>query len=143
MSSSADIRSAASERLFRFTMNVVVDDVRDEVFETLAAELLDRLLHEQAAGKWINARVLGRLEQRFLKVVLEFPAASHNAAHSTGFEGLAGTFDRVGADTSSWFEQPHRAVVEDDGSDDWAVMVEELKGVRVSPSAFSVELVPA
>lgn len=130
---------------FRFTMNIDVVGVEDEVFQKVAGSLLDRLLERQAAeDRLIHTRVLGRVDQKLLKVILEFKAPGHNAAHAYGFDLTANCFERMGADVSSWFEQPHVAVTEDDGTDGWDVLVEQLKAATLTPAESRVEqLVPA
>lgn len=129
---------------FRFTMNVSIIGVSDPVFEKVAGSLLDRLLERQASeGMLTHTRVLGRVDQKLLKVILEFEASGHNGAHTYGFGLTAHCFERMGADVSSWFEQPHVAVTVDDGTN-WDVLVEELKTARLTPAESRVEqLVPA
>lgn len=139
----SDSRTDMTTRLFRFTMNINVRGVDDDVFDQLAGSVLDQLLGGKAAGEFLQVRVLGRTPERLLKVIVEFPSVSHNTAHRFGFEKVAETFDRLGLDTSSWFGEPHVAVTEDDGIDEWDVLVERLKGATVTFATTGVDLVPA
>lgn len=136
-------------RAFRFTMNVSIMDpeARDydpEKFSEASAAILDEFLRREAQGRFSRARVLGRRDKGQLKIILEFEAAGLNAAHAYGFGQTADVFAAFGADVSDWYEQPHVAVTEDDGSDRWDVLVEELlRGVRVTPSEASTEALQA
>lgn len=136
-------------RAFRFTMNVLMMDPEDRAYEPerfseASAAILDEFLRREVEGKFSRARVLGRRDKGQLKIILEFEAAGLNAAHAYGFAQTAEVFAAFGADVSDWYEQPHVAVTEDDGSDHWDVLVEELlRGARVTPSEASTETLAA
>jgi len=129
--------------LFRFTMNVHVEGLPADSFDATAGMVLDEVLRRVAAGKAQRGRVLGRPTQEFLKVIFEFESTSHNSAHSYGFDLVADVFQTLGADVSGWFDEPHRAVIEDDGTDRWDVLVELLKHARVEVTESRTEPIAA
>ncbi|HEX9888265.1 MAG TPA: hypothetical protein VGA69_02215 [Nitriliruptorales bacterium] len=129
--------------IFRFTMNVSFDGVDEGTFDRAAGLALDELLRREASGVFRHARVLGRRDARLLKVILEFESAGLNAAHTFGFDQAASVIAKLGADVRDWYETPHVAVTEDDGTDEWDILVEELRSARITPSTASVEAVTA
>lgn len=135
---------------FRFTMNVGVTAAEglDDVLEELATLLLDRALNLQARNDRVRlARVRGDANRSKLKVLLEFEADSHNAAHNFGFAQIRSLFRSLGFDVSSWDTEPLVAKTEDDATDDgwdYDTLVEHLgRGVDIRVGTTNLEPVPA
>lgn len=123
---------------YRFTMNVQALDFDDESFERLAGDLLDALYQQRTNGVFEDISVSGRVDDRTMRLAVEFQSDAFNRAHHEGYRLIEETVVMAGAELDA--DGPLRSVTDDHSGDDFDVKVEDLDHSSGSPARRDLQV---